>query len=145
VEEISMGTGVNLADHMGKKEWESFNKKGIESAKIAIHKRIRETSRRVTREIPQCPLNEENIEVRVGNPVEQILATTRKGDYDLVIMGTHGHGKWGQSIIGSVAGEVIRRCSRPVMVVRLPEHFHDLKKEGHGSNTNGKNTHKQPA
>ena len=60
-------------------------------------------------------------------------------------MGTHGHEKWGQSIIGSVAGEVIRRCSRPVIVVRLPEHLHDLKKEGHGSNTNGKNTHKQAA
>ncbi|MBW2635193.1 MAG: universal stress protein, partial [Deltaproteobacteria bacterium] len=92
VEEISMGTGVNLADHMGKKEWESFNKNGIEAAKIAIHNRIKETSRRVTREIPQCPLNEENVEVRVGNPVEQILYTTRKGNYDLIIMGTHGHG-----------------------------------------------------
>ncbi|MBW2296629.1 MAG: universal stress protein [Deltaproteobacteria bacterium] len=129
VEEISMGTGVNLADHMGKKEWESFNKNGIEAAKIAIHNRIKETSRRVTREIPQCPLNEENVEVRVGNPVEQILYTTRKGNYDLIIMGTHGHGKLGQSIIGSVAGEVIRRCSKPVMVVRLPDHLRDLKKE----------------
>jgi nucleotide-binding universal stress UspA family protein len=114
---------------MGKKEWESFNKNGIEAAKSAIHERIRETSRRVAREIPQCPLNDQNVEIRVGNPGEQILSMARKGNYDLIIMGTHGHGKLGQSIIGSVAGEVIRRCSRPVLVVRLPAHEVDLKKE----------------
>jgi len=69
------------------------------------------------------------VEIRIGNPGEQILSMARKGNYDLIIMGTHGHGKLGQSIIGSVAGEVIRRCSRPVLVVRLPEHEVDLKKE----------------
>ena len=145
VEEISIGTGINLADHMGKREWDSLNKNGIEAARAAIHDRIRETSRRVTREIPQCPLNEENVQVRIGNPVKQILSTARKGKYDLIIMGTHGHGKLGQSIIGSVAGEVIRRCSRPVMVVRLPEHDHDLKKEWHDSSDPGSNTHRQAA
>ena len=121
VEEISMGTGINLAEHMGKKEWESFNIKGIEAAKKTVHERISETSRKVAREIPHCPLNEKNVEIRVGNPVEQILTTARQGNYDLIIMGTHGHGKLGQAVIGSVAADVIRRCSRPVMVVRLPE------------------------
>jgi arsenite transporter len=129
VEEISIGTGINLVDHMGKNEWESLNKKGIEAARMAIHERIKETSNRVTKEIPQCPLDDENVVVRLGNPVEQILSTARTGNHDLIIMGTHGHGKIGQSIIGSVAGEVIRRCSRPVMVVRLPEYDGDLKKE----------------
>ncbi|RLC04410.1 MAG: bile acid:sodium symporter [Deltaproteobacteria bacterium] len=145
VEEISIGTGINLADHMGKREWDSLNKNGIEAARVAIHDRIRETSRRVTREIPQCPLNEENVQVRIGNPVKQILSTARKGNYDLIIMGTHGHGKLGQSIIGSVAGEVIRRCSRPVMVVRLPEHDYDMKKEWHDRSNAETDTHRQAA
>jgi arsenite transporter len=145
VEEISIGTGINLVDHMGKREWESLNKKGIKAAKMAIHNRIRETSRKVTREIPQCPLDEENVQVRIGNPVKQILSTARKGNYDLIIMGTHGHGKLGQSIIGSVASEVIRRCSRPVMVVRLPEHDYDMKKEWQDSDDHGNDTHRQAA
>jgi hypothetical protein len=51
----------------------------VEAAKIAIHDRIRETSRKVLREIPQCPLNDNNVEIRIGNPVEQILSTVRKG------------------------------------------------------------------
>lgn len=131
MEEISMGTGINLADHMGRKEWEAFNKKGIEGAKIAIHARIKDTSQAVAREMPHCPLNDNNVEIRVGKPVEQILSTVRNGNFDLVVMGTHGHGKLGHSIIGSVAGDVIRRCSRPVMVVKLPE--------------NGKNVTREPA
>ncbi len=53
--------------------------------------------------------------------------------------------KLGQSIIGSVAGEVIRRCSRPVMVVRLPEHDHDLKKEWHDSSDPQNDTHRRAA
>ncbi len=60
-------------------------------------------------------------------------------------MGTHGHGKIGQSIIGSVAGEVIRRCSRPVMVVRLPEHDYDMKKEWHDRSNAETDTHRQAA
>ena len=145
VEEISIGTGINLIDHLGKKEWEALNKKGIEAARTAIHERIKETSRRVTREIPKCPLDEEDVQVRIGNPVEQILSTARGGNYDLIIMGTHGHGKLGQSVIGSVAGEIIRRCSRPVMVVRLPEYDRDPKKEWHDSKGSGYDTHKKAA
>jgi ACR3 family arsenite efflux pump ArsB/nucleotide-binding universal stress UspA family protein len=145
VEELSMGTGVNLAEHMGKKEWESFNKKGVEAARAAIHGRIMETSRRVAREIPMCPLNDENVEVCVGNPEEQILSKAEEGNYDLIIMGTHGHGKLGQSIIGSVAGEVIRRCSRPVMVVRLPAHDNVFEKEHHDGDETENGLHKRAA
>ena len=145
VEEISMGTGINLVDHMGKKEWEAFNFKGIESAKAAIHQRIKETSQRVAREIPQCPLNEDNVDIRVGNPVEQILSAVRNGNYDLIIMGTHGHGKLGQSIIGSVTAEVIRRCSKPVMVVKLPEQGRNLTQYKRKPVVEDKNAHRQAA
>lgn len=121
LDELSTEAGIDFAEHMGKEEWKDFNRKGIDAAKQAIHRRIRETSNRVTREIPHCPLNEEKVMVAVGNPVKQIVSVAQKGDYDLVIMGTHGHGKLEKAIVGSVAIEVIRTCSKPVMVVRLPE------------------------
>jgi len=35
-------------------------------------------------------------------------------------MGTHGHGKFGEAIIGSVASEVSRTSVVPVLVIRLP-------------------------
>jgi nucleotide-binding universal stress UspA family protein len=38
-------------------------------------------------------LSKEDVVVRVGDPAEEIVSMAREGDYDLVIMGTHGHGK----------------------------------------------------
>jgi len=117
---LSLEAGVDLADHMDKKVWKEFHTTGIQKAKEAIHQRIRETSRNVIKEIPHCPLNESNVLVKVGDPVRQIVSTAQEGNFDLIVMGTHGHGKMEERIIGSTASDVIRTSRVPVMVVRLP-------------------------
>ena len=118
---LSREAGIDLADQMGKKAWADFHINGIEKAKDTISQRIRETSRKVTEEIPYCPLTEDNVMVKVGNPVGQIVATAQEGKFDLIIMGTHGHGKMEERIIGSTASDVIRLSYVPVTVIRLPE------------------------
>jgi arsenite transporter len=118
---LSREAGIDLADQMGKKAWADFHINGIEKAKDTISQRIRETSRKVTEEIPYCPLTEDNVMVKVGNPVGQIVATAQEGNFDLIIMGTHGHGKMEERIIGSTASDVIRLSYVPVTVIRLPE------------------------
>ncbi len=121
LEALSREAGIDLADHLGQKAWTEFNANGIEKAREAIYRRIRETSRAVTRELPNCPLTEENIIVKVGNPVQQIVSSAQYGGFDLIIMGTHGHGKMEERIIGSTASDVIRLSDVPVMVIRLPK------------------------
>jgi arsenite transporter len=71
--------------------------------------------------MPRCPITEDNVMVRIGNPAKEIVAAAEEGNFDLIILGTHGHGKFAESVIGSVAGDVIRQSRRPVMVVRLPD------------------------
>jgi len=121
VDELSSGAGINLADHMDKKAWEQFNENGIQKAQAVIAGRIQETSARVKQEIPECPVNAKNVQVKIGNPVREIVSTAKEGAFDLVIMGTHGHGKFEEAIIGSVASEVIRTSTVPVLVVQLPD------------------------
>jgi nucleotide-binding universal stress UspA family protein len=121
IEELSKGVGINLAEHIGQDEWDTFQKSSIDNAKIIIHGRIRETSRQVINEIPYCPLSEERIIVKVGKPAENIIAAAEENSVDLIIMGTHGHGKWGEAITGSITREVIRKSRIPVMTVSLPE------------------------
>ena len=118
---LSREAGIDLVDHMGRKAWADFHINGIEKAKETIYQRIRETSRHVSREIPYCPLTEDNVIVKIGNPVQQIVATAKEGNFDLIIMGTHGHGKMEERIIGSTASDVIRLSYVPVTVIRLPE------------------------
>lgn len=66
-------------------------------------------------------IHAENTLVAVGDPVNEILREAEEGGYDLVVMGTHDHGKVEETLIGSVAREVIRACEVPVMVGCLPK------------------------
>ena len=120
-EEFSMGAGFDLGAHYKKKKNE-LNEENIEAAKAIMKRRIEETSALIKKEIPQCPLEQGNIQVETGDTVSQIVAVAEQGDYDLLIMGTRGHGKLKGAIMGSVAAGVISRCSKPVLVVRLPPH-----------------------
>ena len=120
LEEFSSGVGIDLSERFGKR-WSEFNEKGIEMAKDTIRNRIQATAMEVTKEIPRCPLAEGDIRVETGNPVSRIVSIAEEGNYDLVIMGTHGQSELGNAIIGSVAGGVISQCGKPVLVVRLPE------------------------
>ena len=63
----------------------------------------------------------DNVEVREGFPAEEILKEAEASDCDLIVMGTHGKGVLEHTFIGSVARQVLRRSSRPVLVVPLPK------------------------
>jgi nucleotide-binding universal stress UspA family protein len=56
-----------------------------------------------------------------GNPVETILEQAEKKNCDLIVMGTHGHGKLADVVLGSTARRVVGQCKKPVLVIRLPE------------------------
>jgi nucleotide-binding universal stress UspA family protein len=55
---------------------------------------------------------------KVGHPGEVIAKAAEAGQYDLVVMGSHGHGALGNLVMGSVATYVIAHCKTPVLLVR---------------------------
>jgi len=120
LEELSLGTSTDLKDLASESARDELNQKGIITAKNAVKSRISEMHEQVEGETGNCPVNMDDVIIKVGNPVQNIISTAKEGQYDLIVMGTHGHGKIGQAIIGSVADEVIRTCEKPVLVVRLP-------------------------
>ena len=119
--DLSMEAGINVADHMSEADRESYNVNVIDAARRAITERIRETSVQLKKAMPHCPVAEERVLVKVGDPVKEIIATAEQGGFDLIVMGTHGHGKLEETLIGSTANDVIRQSRIPVMVIRLPE------------------------
>lgn len=54
----------------------------------------------------------------LGAAAQQILALAASGDYDLVVIGTHGRRGLGRIVLGSVAETVMRRSLIPVVTVR---------------------------
>ena len=54
----------------------------------------------------------------VGHAAESIAELAEKGKFDLLIMGSRGHGEVVNLVLGSVATKVLARCSTPVLLVR---------------------------
>ncbi|SLM27553.1 Bile acid:sodium symporter [Desulfamplus magnetovallimortis] len=118
LEEYSTGTGIDLTTHVDKKKKEALNQKNIDSAKQTIRERMKMTSLQVLNDMPHCPLSEERIIVIAGNPVDEIVKTAASKGFDLIIMGTHGHGNLEEIMIGSTASGVIMKSSIPVLVAK---------------------------
>ncbi|MEK7821464.1 MAG: universal stress protein, partial [Planctomycetota bacterium] len=56
--------------------------------------------------------------VTMGIPAEEILKAARDEDVDVIVMGTHGRTGIAHTVMGSVAENVVRRASCPVLTVR---------------------------
>lgn len=120
LETLSSDAGVDLARQVDDARRHELNQAGIDEATAALANRIRQVSEQVTRQVPRCPVSPADILVRVGDPIQQIVKTVREGGYDLVVMGTHGHGALEGAFAGSVAAGVIRTCGVPVLIARIP-------------------------
>ena len=55
---------------------------------------------------------------KVGPAGETIAKFADSGKFDLLIMGSHGHGTLGNLVMGSVATQVLASCKVPVLLVR---------------------------
>ena len=57
------------------------------------------------------------VEVREGEPVEEILRAVEEEEIDLIVIGTHGKKGLTHTLMGSVAEKIVRHASCPVLTV----------------------------
>ena len=55
---------------------------------------------------------------KTGSAADAVTALAAKGGFDLIIMGSHGHGTLTNLVMGSVATKVLANCRVPVLLVR---------------------------
>lgn len=55
--------------------------------------------------------------VRHGLVVDEILAESRSGEYDLVVIGAHRDEGWQELLLDNIARQIVEQVPRPVMVV----------------------------
>jgi nucleotide-binding universal stress UspA family protein len=53
-----------------------------------------------------------------GDPAHAILATAEREGHDLIVMGSHGHGRLLRALLGSVSAKVLERSRLPVLILR---------------------------
>jgi nucleotide-binding universal stress UspA family protein len=75
-------------------------------------------NRRLHELAPPCPGVTLVIRLAEGRAVEEILRAAEDTSCDLIVMGTHGRTGLYDRLMGGVAEAVLRRSSRPVLVVK---------------------------
>jgi nucleotide-binding universal stress UspA family protein len=53
-----------------------------------------------------------------GHSAEGIAEMATRGEYDLLVMGSHGHSALGNLVMGSVTTKVLAHCKTPILIVR---------------------------
>ena len=106
---------------IGEERWKGLRETSEQKVIETIKERLDKFCSDVSDELPSCPFITDKIIVKIGIPVEEILLQTKTSDFDMVVMGAHGQGIIADALMGSTSRRVLRRCKKPVLVVRLPE------------------------
>ena len=129
--EVPAKLDATVVGYISSDQWEDIKQQHIQEAKKsltgkrsdrrAIQEVLNHFSADARQEAESNTVEADDIVVIRGNPVELILSTADENNCDLIVMGTHGHGSLADAMMGSTARRVLRRASKPVLVVRLPE------------------------
>jgi len=117
-----MPTSENLVTNvLGETKWLEILERNKNEVVEKIRSRLEKFCEETKAELSACPFLMEEVIVKVGNPVEEIIREVDKKDYDMVVMGAHGHGAITDTVMGSVSRRVLRRCKKSVLIVRVPK------------------------
>jgi nucleotide-binding universal stress UspA family protein len=121
VEVAAASANLHLISLIGEERWEEIMRQNTQEILDTVKERLDQFCEDMKAEEKTCRFIVDDIVVRQGHAVEEILSQTETVDYDVIVMGTHGHGILSGALMGSTARRVVRRSRTPVLVVRLPE------------------------
>ena len=120
-----------LFSYVDEKLWEEIKTRNLEEARDIIIKRRRDNAaiqecvgqfcEEVQGNMPEQPDVSYSIVVKMGDPVNLIIEEAEAGNFDLIVMGMHGHGPIRAAMMGDTVRRVLKRSKVPVLVVRVPE------------------------
>lgn len=119
IEELNPQITFQMMDLLGDEKWREIQGARKLEAGELIRRRLEDFCKKEGEQDIACSFLVKEIKIAMGHPVEEIIEEAHHGGYDLVVMGTHGHGILAGAMMGSTAMRVLRRSRIPVTVVRL--------------------------
>ena len=120
-----------LIGYIDAEQWERIKEKNLEDAReVLIGKRrgratiwdaLTQFHENTVSGIEGYRSETDEVIVEKGNPLEIILKVSEEKNCDLIVMGSHGYGTLKDAMMGGTARRVLRRSSKPVLLVRIPE------------------------
>jgi len=120
-----------LFGYVDEKLWDEIKTRNLEEARDILIKRKRDNTAikecigelcdEMQGNMPEHAEVTYSVMVKMGDPVDLIIEESEAGNYDLIVMGSHGHGPIRAAMMGDTVLRVVKRSSIPVLVVRVPE------------------------
>jgi len=116
-----------LVGYISEPLWDQLKDRSLQEARQMLLDRKREDTAikdsvdAMCRQSQDHPYVTYDLVVEMGDPVDKILEKAHGENYDLVVMGKHGHGAMKGALMGDTCQRVVRRCQKPVLIVEVPD------------------------
>jgi nucleotide-binding universal stress UspA family protein len=110
-----------VANIMGSDNLESLERSHQQEALQKIRTELEGFARAELADHPEDLKRFCGVDIRIGHPVEQILAAAEEFKADVIVLGSHSKGVLEHGLLGSVAEKVLHKSRRPTLVIPLPK------------------------
>ena len=131
IEDIPTKVERQIAEFMGKEKYEALKKTHEETTRetligkkrdgMMIRQALDSFCQEFKADDPECSFVTDEIVVKTGNPVEEIVKQAEAGGCDMIVMGYHERNMLAKAVVGGVTRKVLRRSKKPVLLVPLTE------------------------
>ncbi len=121
IEKLSANAFLQVEGIFGEAKWAELKKSRQGDLVESIKGRLSRFCDEINADMDACTFQVDKIIVKEGVPAEEILFQSDINDADAIVMGTHGYGMFKDALMGGTARRVVRRTTKPVFVVPLPE------------------------
>jgi nucleotide-binding universal stress UspA family protein len=116
----------DMADlYMFQEKSEDIFAKAVAEAEKSIIERLELLCAKETSDDPLGRERIASITVAKMAPKQAILEEAEKRNADLIVMGSHRHSVLADAMLGTTTLKVLHRSTIPVMVVRIPDGYHE--------------------
>jgi nucleotide-binding universal stress UspA family protein len=121
LEKLAPNSESRVRDMVGIERWEQLKSTYSKASIEKIKERVSDFCKEMDGQMDSCSLMVDDIRVPKGTPHVEILKTAKEIKADMIVIGTHGHNLFQDSLIGSTARRIVKDSKIPVLVIRLPE------------------------
>lgn len=114
-----------VAPYIPLEQRENIHHEAHQNSKEKLQKRVSQLCEKECNNDQQCIQRLIDIRIEDGSPAQAVLKVAEEINPDLIIMGSHRHTALGDAILGTTTSKVLHSTTTPVMVVRIPEGFHE--------------------
>lgn len=94
------------------------SQKLVDSVMASLEKQAKDILDMAENQAKEFDVEYETLLLKGDNPPSVIIDYNKKNDFDIIVIGSRGHGKFKTTLLGSVSNNVLHHSKNPVFIVK---------------------------